>query len=37
MSDFKRKLKKTITYTSIALGAAFVVVNAIAKKKKAKV
>ena len=36
MSDFKRKLKKTVTYTGIALGAAFVVMNVIAKKKKPK-
>ena len=30
------KLKKTVTYTGIALGAAFVVMNVIAKKKKPK-
>ena len=36
MSDFKRKMKKTVTYTGILLGAAFIVMNVIAKKKKKK-
>lgn len=36
MSDFKKKLIKTATYSGVALGAAFVVMRAIAKKQKPK-
>ena len=36
MSELKKKLIKTATYTGVALGTAFVIMNVIAKKQKPK-